>query len=813
MSSGVEGVTRRYLDLLRGALLDEHYLENELRIRHLLEAADGDPPDSSKLADPGRYMASDLRRLELQRRTGELANAPSRNAPPEGLAYTTAGHARLNHIASCVEAISADHVQGDLVDCGAGRGGAAIFMRGLLGALDLPAPRVWVADDFDHRPDGAEGVAALPDLNAVRRAFERFGLLDERVAFLQGEPDRSLREAPIEEIALLRLDGGDPRRIRPALDATYDRIAPGGFVVIDHYGTADARSAIEAFRSARGIGEQLEHVDWGASGWRRSPDPESVPGGARRDRATAQDQNELSVVVVVHNMRRVAARTLHSLTRAYQRGIEDLDYEVIVVENGSPPGSELGAEFVSRFGEEFQYLDLGDEAKQSPAHAVNRGIAAAGGRSIAVMIDGAHVLTPGVLRYGTLALAAYKPAVVTARQWYVGPGQQPQTIAGGYDVAYEDRLFEQIGWPADGYRLFDIGHFLGDRDWFDGEWESNCIFVPRPLLDQVGGMDESFSTAGGAFVNLDFFERMVGTPGVNLVTMLGEGSFHQLHGGTTTNREQYDEREDVIRSYEADYERMRGRPFRVPSQQPHFIGSLRPQAVRTRARRLSSPHFKAAHLDAAEGRPSRPAPVPEDLRDEFTDAYWRSGAWHSTSWLGHATHRAPADLLAYAELIWRLRPDWIVETRTGPGGRALFLASICDLVGNGRILSLEAHPLGEPPEHRRVTYLRAAPEVQSTVGRVREIVGEEPNALVILGASGGSDLDAALANLVPLVPVGSYVVVEDTVLGGHPAWPGFGPGPAIVAQKLTQTRDFRPDPTLEFGIVSFNVDGYLKRIR
>jgi cephalosporin hydroxylase len=258
---------------------------------------------------------------------------------------------------------------------------------------------------------------------------------------------------------------------------------------------------------------------------------------------------------------------------------------------------------------------------------------------------------------------------------------------------------------------------------------------------------------------------------------------------------------------------MRGRPFRVPSQQPHFIGSLRPQAVRTRARRLSSPHFKAAHLDAAEGRPSRPAPVPEDLRDEFTDAYWRSGAWHSTSWLGHATHRAPADLLAYAELIWRLRPDWIVETRTGPGGRALFLASICDLVGNGRILSLEAHPLGEPPEHRRVTYLRAAPEVQSTVGRVREIVGEEPNALVILGASGGSDLDAALANLVPLVPVGSYVVVEDTVLGGHPAWPGFGPGPAIVAQKLTQTRDFRPDPTLEFGIVSFNVDGYLKRIR
>ena len=129
------------------------------------------------------------------------------------------------------------------------------------------------------------------------------------------------------------------------------------------------------------------------------------------------------------------------------------------------------------------------------------------------MIDGAHVLTPGVLRYGMLGLATYAPAVV------VDPAvvrraraSSRDAVPSGYDQDYEDRLFDQIDWPTDGYRLFEIGHFIGDRDWFDGEWESNCIFVPRELLEQVGGMDESFSMPGGGFANLDFFERMVGSP-------------------------------------------------------------------------------------------------------------------------------------------------------------------------------------------------------------------------------------------------------------------------------------------------------------
>jgi len=90
-----------------------------------------------------------------------------------------------------------------------------------------------------------------------------------------------------------------------------------------------------------------------------------------------------------------------------------------------------------------------------------------------------------------------EPAIVVTQQWYVGPGQQPDAMNAGYDQAYEDELFREIEWPLDGYRLFDIGHFIGDRDWFDGLWESNCIFVPRKLLEQYGAFDESFSMPGG----------------------------------------------------------------------------------------------------------------------------------------------------------------------------------------------------------------------------------------------------------------------------------------------------------------------------
>lgn len=813
---------RRYLDLLRDALLDAHYLENELRIEYLLECIrthrEADP---KKLANPARHMSVALRQLKQKREVGELpSDGDTATSESDALAYVSLGRVRMDYLRGCLGLIRDEAVAGDLVDAGTDRGGAAIFMRGFLEAYELAGPRVWALDRFDGRVPGRSDQRRFPpDINTVRDGFARFGLFDDRVVFLQGPPSRTVADMSGRNIALLRVAFDDPDELRAALEGLYDRVEPGGFVLVDAYGAAACQAIVDDFRSQLGPVDQLERVDWSGAAWRKQavaahrrskPSSNSLPGVARQAaRSTAA--KELTVVVVVHNMQREARRTLHSLSRSYQRDVESLDYEVIVVENGSKPEFRLGEDFVRSFGPEFGYIDLGDDASPSPAGALNRGIAASGASALALMIDGAHVLTPGVLRFGMLGLSTYAPAIATAKQWYVGPGQQPQTIAGGYDREYEDRLFAEIRWPSDGYRLFEIGHFIGDRDWFDGEWESNCIFVPRAVLEQTGGMDESFSVPGGGLVNLDFFERMVGTPEVTLVTMLGEGSFHQIHGGTTTNRVEPDE---LIASYNDQYEALRGRRFQVPPQRAHYVGSLPPGARRSKPRRLTSfQHFRRAHVEASDTRPLRPVPIPQELKAEFIDAFWRSGEWHGTTWLGRPVHRAPTDLLIHQELIVRLRPKWIVETRTGTGGRALFLASICDLIDHGEVLSIDGYQLGDPPDHPRITYLRGDPVGADTAAKARRIVGNEPTALVILGGGSGGQVLGAFHNYAPFVPVGSYVVVEDTILQGNPVWTDFGAGPAAAVHDIVEEQEFVPDLSLERFGLTFNVRGFLKRVR
>jgi len=522
----------------------------------------------------------------------------------------------------------------------------------------------------------------------------------------------------------------------------------------------------------------------------------------------------LSVVVVLYNMRRAGARTLHSLSRAYQRGIEDLDYEVIVVENGSAQEQKLGEKLVRGFGPEFRYIDLGREATPSPASALNRGIAIAEGEAIALMIDGAHVLTPGVLRFGMLGLETFEPAMVATQQWYLGPGQQPEAVEGGYDEHYEDRLLEEIAWPSDGYRLFEIGYFIGERDWFDGILESNCIFVPRRLAEQVGGMDERFSMPGGGYANLDFYERVGSTPEVTIASILGEGSFHQLHDGVTTNLPDPQERKASLVAYGEHYAHLRGHPLHSPRKQIHYVGTMTEAAKRTRARRMVAPALWRRAQGSGEDGQEHPVPIPHDLKVDFIDAFWRSFAWRKTNWLGWRVPGCPTDLVAYQELVAIVEPDWIIETDAGSGGRALFLASICDLVGRGQVLSIHSRAADELPQHSRITHLVADPAAATTVGRVRDIVGEAPNALVVLGSAGVGELVRAFEAYAPLVPVGSYVVFEDTIMRGNPVRPDMAPGPKQAVRAILETRgDFAPDPEMEKFGLTFNPGGFLKRLK
>jgi cephalosporin hydroxylase len=381
----------------------------------------------------------------------------------------------------------------------------------------------------------------------------------------------------------------------------------------------------------------------------------------------------------------------------------------------------------------------------------------------------------------------------------------------------EDALFKQIGWPMDGYRLFDIGHFTGDRDWFDGLWESNCLFAPRSLLEQVGGLDEAFAMPGGGYCNLDLYERLASMPGVRVVTILGEGSFHQLHGGTTTNQADPLERRERVRSYVDHYAQVRGRPFLGPEKPINFVGSFTCEsAKRCRARRMTAAAFDVQRqLEGEDGPPpEEPVPVADDLRDAFTNAYYRSLAWRETRWLGRRVSLAATDLVTYQEILTDVRPDWVIETGSQGGGHALFLASICDLLGHGRVISVVPRHDPKWPQHQRLQYVSAAPHTPEARELVCKVVGDAPHAVVILGSRTRRDRTRREFELfAPFVPVGSYLIVEHTVLNGFPVDASFGPGPHEALRRLMNLHgEFLADTARERHALTFNQGGFLRRI-
>jgi len=277
---------------------------------------------------------------------------------------------------------------------------------------------------------------------------------------------------------------------------------------------------------------------------------------------------ELSIIVVTFEMRREAPRTLRSLSPGYQRGVDPAAYEVIVVDNGS--AEPLSAAEVEGSGPNVRYRML-PPGNPSPAAAVNAGLAMARGRFVGVLLDGARMLTPGVVGLALRALRLHDRAVVATLAWHLGPDHQSRSAAQGYDRVVEDGLLDSIGWPADGYRLFEIAALAGSNagGWFLPLAESCCLFLPRALADELGGWDEAFDLPGGGLVNLDAFVRACDLPGTELVVLLGEGSFHQIHGGVTTAAGTA-----LPAAFHEQYLRLRDRPFTPPAKPALYLGPV-----------------------------------------------------------------------------------------------------------------------------------------------------------------------------------------------------------------------------------------------
>ena len=310
----------------------------------------------------------------------------------------------------------------------------------------------------------------------------------------------------------------------------------------------------------------------------------------------------------------------------------------------------------------------------------------------------------------------------------------------GYDQEYEDELFEQIEWPRDGYRLFDIGHFVGDRDWFDGVWESNCLFAPRKLLEQVGGFDEGFSMAGGGYTNLDIYERLGGVA-------RRERREHPRRGLVPPGARRHDDQPDATRPNggsacsrtASTTASCAAGVFSGPEKPIHYVGGFQIEtAKRSRGRRMTA---KAFAVDDVKEGADGPAPQagsgprrPEGRLHRRVLAQPRVDA-DEVARARRGRRRRPTSSRTRRSSP-RSRPDWIIETGTGDGGRALFLASLCDLLGHGR--SCRSTP-ARPATCRNI---RASPT--SAGGRtatkwsrkVRALVGDDPNGLVVLGTRG-----------------------------------------------------------------------------
>lgn len=187
--------------------------------------------------------------------------------------------------------------------------------------------------------------------------------------------------------------------------------------------------------------------------------------------------------------------------------------------------------------------------------------------------------------------------------------------------------------------------------------------------------------------------------------------------------------------------------------------------------------------------------------------------WKQTFWLGATVRKCAFDLWTYQEILVDTRPDLIVETGTYLGGSAFYLAGICDLLGHGKIVTVDISAPPGRPRHRRITYLQGSSTDPGIVVRVARRARTAKRVMVVLDSNHSRDhVLRELEAYGPLVTPGCYLVVEDTNVNGNPVLPDHGPGPMeAVEEFLATTDDFEVDRSRENRLLTFNPGGYLKR--
>jgi O-methyltransferase len=267
----------RYLDLMKRVLTRYDFGENYRPVRR----------PKNELLSWAYYPLNTLNNLARSRGLQLVeytpfdpeARAVGRDKPD---AETMVGLRRLDNLQFCVTDVIRRKVPGDLIECGAWRGGSCILMRAILAAYGVKDRVVWVSDSFEGlpkpdprlNPETAQywsGGEMAVSLDEVKQNFRRYGLLDDQVRFLKGFFIDTLPKAPIERIAVLRADGDLYESITQTLDYMYPKVAIGGYVIMDDYGDhlPPARKATDDYRKAHNITEPIHRIDWSGAYWRK----------------------------------------------------------------------------------------------------------------------------------------------------------------------------------------------------------------------------------------------------------------------------------------------------------------------------------------------------------------------------------------------------------------------------------------------------------------------------------------------------------------------------------------------------------------
>lgn len=206
--------------------------------------------------------------------------------------------------------------------------------------------------------------------------------------------------------------------------------------------------------------------------------------------------------------------------------------------------------------------------------------------------------------------------------------------------------------------------------------------------------------------------------------------------------------------------------------------------------------------------------------EEYAKWYFNNLVWQDTTWMGIETYKSPSDMWNYQEILVKLRPSLIIEFGSAFGGSALFWAGVMRQIGDPfKVLSVDiSHELLRPEARRDpdVSFVESSSAAPEVAQRIRELRAEFPGKVFAILDSDHS-MEHVLAEMTllrPLLVTGDYLVVEDSLLNGHPVAPEWGPGPyeAIEAYEKEFPNDYTHDTAREnkFGW-SFSPYGFLIR--